>query len=215
MFRFIAIIIILSSCSAAVRSDEVPDHLREQVEKVWALQEKEIARLERQLEWPTADNGKKKKLTKEQRKNRLKSARRIEKKIKAIEKGELPHIGLDFSDLTVGEIGHLNAESFEVLNILGEEKMLIVPVRTATSFSYSGFRMSQSFYDKRGEPLMCCGWKTNGIASGTEMKPVAGWIEVTGTERYASVGGMKTVFVIRPFDVKAVRPHLKLKSRDR
>ena len=133
-------------------------------------------------------------------------------KPRRLQEGALVGNSLDSFKLSVGEIGRLDALELEILNVLGKDKLLVLPVKMvvvprrmrAGTYSARGYgqALQSSILNSReekqyGEPLIIYGWSTKGIVDGQKLKP-SGLVKVEGTERYTStVGVAKTVFKLR------------------
>jgi hypothetical protein len=112
----------------------------------------------------------------------------------------------------VGQIG-LVAGDAKVLSIVDERNMLVMVTTTVMVPHIRGTQM-------KGEPirmrpkqsshtLWIRGIETGDYADGSAVE-LPDLMEVTGTEKYANVGGAQPrVFVIERFDVKRLEPYLK------
>jgi hypothetical protein len=134
----------------------------------------------------------------------------LEKRLREVKTGPPPAPPIDPFQLSVGQIGKLTAR-VEILQVLDETTMLVVPIKTVTRIDFIGVKSQQSFSEKRGEPIMVRGSSTDGF---TDRKAVefSDVFEVTGTESYRAVtGATKTVFTVRRFDLRngaRIRPAL-------
>jgi len=214
----IAAIGFLLSCTLAWGADptNVPDHLKPQVERIRKLREEQLGKLRQQLE---ALKAKLRSVShdREKRTSVAKEIARVEKQIKTFEEKLLPSCPLNSFRLSVGQFGSLDAEQLEVLQVLGPEKMLVIPLRRGTSlapgrYSASGLRsalQSAVLELEEGPPMIIYGWPTQGMTDSQKLKP-RGLFEVTGTERYTSVAGaVRTVFTLTWYDTDALLPYLK------
>lgn len=196
-----------------LQAAEVPEHLKVQVEKIRKLQEQQLAYFEKRLAELQPE------LKTERRNPRggslarysslMQEVEQAKKEIKSLKEGALPSNPLNHFELAVGQVGKLSglkglvpglAEEVEVINVLGPEKMLVVPICLVEA---------RTGWDKKaGEPLMIYGWPTKGVVDGQKLD-LPGLVEVTGTEQYTTVaGGAKTVFKISWFDADALKPYL-------
>jgi len=202
----VAIAVLVIFCPIAL-SQEVPDHLKPAVEKLRWLQKEEIRRLERQLESASLRFGP---LEYDSATDAIKA------RIRALKAGALPDNSIDAFGLSVGQIGNLDTEKLIVVRILGEQRMLVGPVRMVSGGVAGGvYRYAQAAeavqtailntHEEKGQPLMVYGYPTIGLVNGQTIH-LSGVCEVVGTERNDS--GTMTVFRLAWYADAAVRPYL-------
>lgn len=215
MYRSVAVTIVtVLIWSLTLPAAEVPDHLKVQVEKLRQLRERQLAEFETRLtdlqsELKTAPLSRRREFA-----NQISWTK---KGIDALKGGALPSAPLNCSKLALGQVGTLSAGDLQVLNVLGPDKMLVIPFRTVSSggggvvpLRASGQAIQNALLNTRkepGEPFMIDGRPTKGIVDGQKLD-LPGLFEVTGTEQYETVaGGAKTVFKITWYDADAL-PYL-------
>lgn len=228
MFRSIRIAVIVAFLwPLMVSAAEVPGV----VNRLKKLHEERLEKLEKEL------NDMKEKLSevatdREKRRAVRQQVIEAEKKLEAArQEGLLEGVPV-LGKLSVGKIGWLQweAESYrtkpwelKVLNVLGKDKMLVLPRWYVPDTGSRGpveagtMRDAQLRYEymqpskmKTGRPLMIYGWPTDGIVDDRVLDSSRGLFEVIGKEQYESVGGStKTVFKLEWYDIETLKPYMK------
>lgn len=121
----------------------------------------------------------------------------------------LPAINVDHP--VEGQIGAVRTASWNVVQVISENEMLVAPIQTRTSISPGdGLKYRQTFRQVEGKPLKLCA-STKGLVDGEKLKEgLSGVFIATGTETYPTLdGGTNTVWVLKRFDIEKASAALK------
>lgn len=99
---------------------------------------------------------------------------------------------LDPFDLSLGQVGHIDAEFFKVVAVVNREQAIVAPVKTVTELGAAGIQVTQSFRRKSGPNLLLVGRTTEGLVDGRSIQ-LDSPVEIAGTSRIGAI----TIFVAR------------------
>ena len=191
-------------------SAAVPDKLKAQVEWAKGLQATRLSELKerrKQAKPPGID----------------KKRREIDAEIVAVKSGhfDLPKTKkLEVSELAVGQIGVLGVKALEVVSVMNDEKLVVVPI-LYRPIGYGGAVRAQDVgrvvqeallnqAEDVGSPMILMVKSTKDLADGYRFTRTE-LVEVVGTERYKSDGSVnRTVYVIRPVDLETLKEYLTI-----
>jgi hypothetical protein len=208
MKRMLLMVFLICMFPMMGRGTEPPDELKPLVNKIRNLQQDELERL---ASWLKELEDELKTVPRDRRASLVERIGAVKEKISVVKeqidglkKGTLPDWSLDSLNLSVGQVGKLDARQLEVIGIVGKDKIVLVPSKTVTRFhSGSGFSISQSFHTEHGNPFMLYGWPMQGIVDGQKIE-LTGLVEVFGTEQH----GGRTLLALRWHDTDAVKDYL-------